>query len=315
VRKVELQLLREFRSDTPAPDAETMDRIYALVTATRARGRGRGRAVVHHGRQRAVARRGAFAGAVAVAAAALVTLASAGGPAVENAAASVKRAATATAALADLSGTTVVRLTHNGKVWGAKTIRWHRGDFSVSTDEPHRRGHVGPEFLLVGGMMYALEEGEWIVLGSPESIDPDSGTTPGEVLAAVREDVGGATLQRLTSGMTRLTAAQLEDGSTVYSGTVSAGLIAADARSKEGRAIRVFPFGYVAHDEAADPTAALAAAVTVGTDGIIREIAVTWGTGASAWTYTVTYSRLGKTPAPVAPANARDLLKDRLGAR
>jgi uncharacterized protein with GYD domain len=44
----------------------------------------------------------------------------------------------------------------------------------------------------------------------------------------------------------------------------------------------------VAHDEAADPAAPLGAAVTVGADGIVREIAVTWGTGASAWTYTVT---------------------------
>jgi hypothetical protein len=59
----------------------------------------------------------------------------------------------------------------------------------------------------------------------------------------------------------------------------------------------VLPFGYVAHDAAADPAAALQAAVTVGADGIIREITVTWGTGASAWTYTVTYSRLGATPA------------------
>jgi hypothetical protein len=70
----------------------------------------------------------------------------------------------------------------------------------------------------------------------------------------------------------------------------------------------------VAHDEAANPNAALDAAVTVGADGIIREVAVTWGTSASAWTYTVTYSRLGETPAPVAPAHARDLLRDRLRA-
>jgi hypothetical protein len=45
--------------------------------------------------------------------------------------------------------------------------------------------------------------------------------------------------------------------------------------------------------------------VTVGADGIVRKIVVTWGTSASAWTYTVTYSELGTTAAPVAPANAR----------
>ncbi len=72
----------------------------------------------------------------------------------------------------------------------------------------------------------------------------------------------------------------------------------------------MFPFGYVAHGEAANPTALLAAALTVGADGIVREIALSWGT----WTYTVTYSRLGATAPPAAPENARDLLKERLRA-
>jgi hypothetical protein len=36
--------------------------------------------------------------------------------------------------------------------------------------------------------------------------------------------------------------------------------------------------------------------------GIVHQITVTWGTGAPAWTYTVAYSHLGTTPAPVAPA-------------
>ena len=150
-------------------------------------------------------------------------------------------------------------------------------------------------------------EGGWVGIGSPESIDPDSGTTPDEYLAAVREDVGGATLRRITNGMTGLTTRTLADGSTVYSGAVAAGLIARETGFKEGEAIRVLPFGYVAHDQAADPANRLQTAVTVGPEGVVREIAVTWGT----WTYTVTYSRLGATAAPKAPANARDLLKER----
>jgi len=74
----------------------------------------------------------------------------------------------------------------------------------------------------------------------------------------------------------------------------------------------VLPFGYVAHDEAADPASLLDAAVTVGPDGVVRRIAVTWGAGDSAWAYTVTYSGLGATPALEAPANARPL-RERLG--
>jgi hypothetical protein len=71
----------------------------------------------------------------------------------------------------------------------------------------------------------------------------------------------------------------------------------------------------VAHDEAADPTSPLGTSVTVGSDGIVREIAVTWGTTASAWTYTVSYSGLGATSAPVVPPNARPLRDRSLGGR
>ena len=145
-------------------------------------------------------------------------------------------------------------------------------------------------------------------MGSPKNIDPDSGTTPDEYLAAVRHDVGGATLRRITNGMTGLTTRTLGDGSTVYSGAVQAGLIARESGFKEGQALRVLPFGYVAHDQAADPANPLQTAVTVGSDSIVREIAVTWG----SWTYSVTYSKLGATAAPDAPANARDLLRERL---
>ena len=206
-----------------------------------------------------------------------------------------------------------------GPRFAASWRRWlasaGQRDLAVSRDTPRRPGEAGSKLLVVDGTLYGIDpaDGNWVVLGNPESIDPDSGTTPDEYLAAVQEDIGGTTLRRITDGMTGLTTRQLDDGSTVYSGTVAAGLIARELGFKEGQSIRVLPFGYVAHDEAANPAAPLKAAVTVGTDGIVREINVTWGTGTSAWTYAVTYSSLGATSAPVAPANARPL-RDRLRA-
>jgi hypothetical protein len=227
-----------------------------------------------------------------------------GGTAVEDAAAAVRKAAAVTAASAERSGTVVVRITHDGELWAGSTIRWNGEDLASSNDTPDRQGRTGTAFLLVDGMMYGIDEdGGWAVLGPPESIDPDSGTTPAEVLAAVREDVGGATLRRITAGMSGLTTSELEDGSIVYSGQVAAGEVAREAAFKEGQSIRVLPFGNVAHDEASDPSKLLDTAVTVGADGVIREIHVTWGT----WTYTVAYSNLGATPAPKAPANAKPL--------
>jgi hypothetical protein len=240
---------------------------------------------------------GAVLVAIATAAAAVLTLGSPGGGTVEDAVAAVERAATVSAASAERSGTAVVRITQNGEPWAGTSIRWHGSDLALSTD----RAPGG--LLVVDGMMYAIEDGAWVELGPPESIDPGSGTTPAEYLAAVREDVGGATLRRFAKSVGALTTQPLADGSTVYSGQVAAGLIARESGFKEGHAIRVFPFGYVAHGEAANPAALLDVAVTVDADGFVRELAVRW----PGWVYSVTYSKLGATPAPVAPANARPL--------
>jgi hypothetical protein len=251
-----------------------------------------------------------FTAGVALAAAAAVaiflTVGSSGvAPGVENAAAAIKKAAILTAASAEQSGTATVHMTHDGRVWAHKTVRWSGDDVEI-TDESPGKPSSGLPLLLVNGMMYGddpAHEG-WVELGPVSSIDPGTGTTPADVLAAVREDMGGATLRRITGAMTArgLTTTNRPDGSTVYSGTVPAGEIARRTGFKEGQVLRVFPFGYVAND-ATDPRSPLDTAVTVGADDVIREIAVTWGT----WTYTVTYSDLGSTPAPVAPANAKSL--------
>ncbi len=239
-----------------------------------------------------------------LAAAAMTALWTIGSPGAEDATAAVKRAATLSAASAERSGTAVVRITHDGELWAGTTIRWHGADLAVRSDAPQRHGRPGSKLLVVDGTVYGVEPGRgWVVQGKPENIDPGSGTTPDEYLAAVREDVGGVTLRRITGGMTGLSKRSLDDGSTVYSGTVAAGAIARETGFKEGQAIRVFPFGYVAHDEAANPSALLDSAVRVGANGAVREIIVSWGT----WRYTVTYSGLGATPALVAPANARPL--------
>jgi hypothetical protein len=251
--------------------------------------------------------------AVAAALTAFVVLSSNGrGPGIENAVAAARKAATLTAASAERSGTAVVRIMENGELWAGTTIRWHRGDLSLSRGVPTRPGRAGSELRVVGGTLYGIDpaDGRWVDQGSPENIDPGSGTTPAEYLAALRADVGGVTLRRIIEGMTGLTTRGLDDGSTVYSGKVPAGLIARESGLKGGRPIRVLPFGYVAHDEAASPDAPLDAAVTVGAEGIVRQIAVTWG-GGSAWRYVVTYSDLGATAAPDAPKNARSLLEER----
>ena len=243
--------------------------------------------------------------ATAAAVVALLTVASpGGGPGVEDASAAVRTAAAVTAGAAERSGTATVHMTRDGETWAAATIRWNGDDIAIAQDARRRPGKPGHPMLVVGGVLYGFEPGfGWVAFGDPASIDPDSGTTPSETLAAVREDVGGATLRRILDGMTGPTVRVLGDGNTVYSGKVVSWLVATETGVKDGEALRVLPFGYVANDEAADPDAQLDVAVTVGENDVVHEIAVAWG----QWTYTVTYSGLGATAAPKAPVNARPL--------
>jgi hypothetical protein len=251
----------------------------------------------------------AAVGVPVAAVAAAVALSTNTSPGGEDAVAAVRKAAAVSAASAKRSGTAFVRITHNGEFWAGKTIRWNGGNLALTGEASRTPGRVGSKFLLVDGMMYGTDErdGGWVMLGRPDSIDPGSGTTPAEYLTAVREDVGGATLRRISDGVGGLKTTKLSDGSTVYSGTVAAGAIARKSGFKQGGAIRMLPFGYVAHGEAADPAAPLDAVVTVGPSGVVRELSVSWGAAGSAWRYTVTYRNLGATAELAAPADARPL--------
>ncbi len=301
------EALRRSNPRSTAGFAQSVDAVRAQIAITEAAPRQPAR------RQRAGLVRLAAVGAaltVAAGVAAVTVRSPGGGPGVEDAAAEVRKAATVTTSAAERSGTAAVRITHDGELWAGSTIRWHDGDLSVSRDAPDRRGRAGAHLLLVGGTLYGVEEGHWVIFGDPGSIDPGSGTTPDEYAAAVREDVGGMTLRRIAGRVTGLTVSRPGNGSTVYRGQIAAGAIARETGFKEGEAIRVLPFGYVAHDEAANASALLDVAVTVGADGVARQISVSWGT----WDYTVTYGSLGSAPALKAPKNARDLVKERLRA-
>jgi hypothetical protein len=222
-------------------------------------------------------------------------------------------AATISASAADASGVVTVTITQDGATWASKAVQWNGDDIAIDTNDPGRPGHG--DMRVVDGALYLADPdtpGRWERAGSPESIDPDSGTTPAEYLAAVKADAGGETLRRISAAMTDTRTTTNDDGSTVYAGRVAAGELARESGYKEGQPIRVFPFGYVAHDDAANPASPVNVAITVNRDGLIREILATWR-GASAWTYRLSYSGLGSTPAPPAPpANlTRDILNER----
>jgi hypothetical protein len=129
----------------------------------------------------------------------------------------------------------------------------------------------------------------------------------------VREDASGETLRRITAAMTDLTThvTGIVDSSTIYQGHVPAGTLARETGTKEGQTIRVLPYGYVAHDNASEPSSPIAVTITVGSDDTIRAVTATWG-GVSSWTYQLTFDDLGSAPELAAPTNARPLLDCRL---
>jgi hypothetical protein len=258
----------------------------------------------------------ASVGVIAAAAVAALALGTAGsntggtpgGVAVRDPAAALRKAAVLTSAASDQSGKAAVRVAKDGQPWAGKTVNWNGDDIAVVDDAPPRPGTPGREFRVVDRIFYGPNpEGDgWLAMGSPENIDPDSGTTPLEILAAVREDTAGDTFDRITGGMTDLQTQTGEDGAVTYSGKVAAGLVAMEEAYKEGENLRVLPYGYVAHDAAANPASQLDVSLTVGSDGLIRTIAAIWG-GGSAWTYTVTFSDLGTAPPIEPPPNAQSL--------
>jgi hypothetical protein len=231
------------------------------------------------------------------------------GPLAVPPAEAMQQAARVTAQAAADSGTVELEITQDGALWVARTLRWNGSDLSVANTDPSRDSRK--DLLVVDGMMYAPNPelaGGWFELGPPESVDPDSGTTPDEYLDAIAEDVGGETIQRITSEMSGLSTSHGADGSTVYQGKVPAGSLARETGVKDGENLRVLPFGYVAHDDAADPSNLIDISIGVGADGTIDEIHATWGGGAS-WSYRLKYSDLGTTAAIEKPANVEECLR------
>jgi hypothetical protein len=250
--------------------------------------------------------------AAATVSAVVVTLVAVGspvGPLAVPPAEAMQQAVHATAQAAASSGTVELEITQDGELWVGRTLRWNGSDLSVANSDPSRDSRK--DLLVVDGMMYApnpeVADG-WLELGPPESIDPDSGTTPDEYLAAIAEDVGGETIQRITAEMSGLTTIQGADGSTVYQGKVPAGSLARETGVKDGENLRVLPFGNVAHDDAADPANLIDISIAVGADGTIDEIHATWG-GGSSWSYRLSYRDLGSTAAIERPANVEELLR------
>ncbi len=244
---------------------------------------------------------------VAVVVIALLMAGSPLGPQALPPAAAMEHAVEVTATAADESGIVEVEITQDGELWAAKTVHWNGDDLSVSesdTSASHRR-----DLLVVDWMMYGHDPeapGEWVELRISRQHRPRHRNDAGRLPVRGHEDAGGETLRRITSAMTDLTTSAGADGSTIYQGHVPAGDLARETGTKDGQTLRVLPYGYVAHDQASNPSSMIAVSITVGADETIQVISATWG-GVSDWTYNLRFDDLGSASELAAPVNARPL--------
>ena len=132
--------------------------------------------------------------------------------------------------------TTHVRHLRNGKVRhdGAGQAFWFRPLNSSLSEIPvddreqpllfHARTLDFQDITVQATVTYRVVDPALAATRLDFSIDPDSGTTPEETLAAVREDVRGTTLRRITAGMTRLEGRQAAEPA-VGGGGAAGGLV------------------------------------------------------------------------------------------
>jgi hypothetical protein len=292
VNSDDLQLLVDFRSEVPAPDEASAERIYRLATTSRVvRRRPFGLPVVPQlaGRKRLIALSAAAAAAFSLVGVLIaVTLSAA--PA--SAYAAARKAIAGSSAGALDSGTMTLNSggpyssPSDGNTSMVATVRWNGDDIAIASGTA---GCVLPGFdqlLLVGGGVYLQRpDGSWLHYASEADLEPP--LYAGAVQAA-RSLAAGSRAAQIIASAYGLQRTVQPDGSTVYSGTIPPSNPAEVAPSDDTAQIMLPSFG---------PGGAFQ--LVVGSDGLVRQISETASpplTGA----WSIEYSQLGSTP-PITP--------------
>lgn len=240
-----------------------------------------------------------------------------------NAAEAVKKAAADTSAAAQ-SGVINTVLLIDGEAQVSNTISWNGEDLAlvVQNDEQRQLRYVGGLYYetygysILAGPGDTSRLGEWI-----HCTDYDNGgsanpglsaveaPSPSQWLNAARTDLAGDGLVAVVSGAGGYTQSANDDGSITYAGTTTVAAIQSQDWSLNGLPIASQPSFKVL-----DTNTPVAMRVSVGADGLIRELKLDWTLDlpgeASVWSYTTTYSELGSAPAVVAPDSDHTVTTD-----
>lgn len=252
--------------------------------------------------------------AAALAAAALVVglTVTAASPPSAHAAAEKALAVTAAASSGTITGT----VSHDGSSYTLDTTRWNGDAIAVT---PGDRSDFGPNqaLTLIDGTAYVEQaDGTWLHYASESGVGPKIGP----MVELAHDNVAGNTADQILALVTGLTQTTQPDGTTVYSGTIPSSNTDPGVAPTDDTILRIVTnlrTGNEAigpHKKFAPPAGfhgGLHLRMTVGPDGIVRQISLTFqqeDTGSPAtdgsYTWTIGYSQLGSTPPIKAPATS-----------
>jgi hypothetical protein len=254
--------------------------------------------------------------AAVLAATAAIVLGLTVGASPSSASAAARRALAATAAAP--SGTMTTTMLHAGVTQTVDAASWNGSDIAFSPG-------FGPfpQLLLIGGGMYVQTSGgTWLHYANASDVGPK----PLGGMAQLAEDnIAATTPQQILALATDVQQTAQPDGTTVYTGTIPSGsldpatLPGNDAITNMilGAQKRTALMSGAGSNQGDVPGTSvqndLQLRMTVGADGLVNQVSVTFqqGTGSTAaddtYTWSVTYSRLGSTPPITAPANSTDV--------
>jgi hypothetical protein len=203
--------------------------------------------------------------------------------------AAAKKALAATAAAS--SGTITGTVTHDGSAYTLDTTQWNGDSITVTRGD---RTDLGPNQavkLIDGGAYVQQADGSWLHYASESGVGPKVG--PQVELA--HNNVAGTTGDQILSLATGLTHTSQPDGTTLYTGTIPSLNADRGEPPTDDTILRIISDLRTGSDP-------IGLHMTVGPDGLVRQISLTSSDGTSTWT--VTYSKLGTTPPITPPATS-----------
>jgi hypothetical protein len=227
--------------------------------------------------------------------------------------AAARRALAATAAAP--SGTLATTVLHAGGTQTTDAARWNGSDIAFTPGD-------GPiqQLLLIGGGMYVqTSDGTWLHYADASNVGPKP---LGGLMQLAQDNIAGVAPQQILALATNVQRTAQPDGTTLYTGTIASNRLnpatvpGNDAITNmilgaQKRTDTMFGAGA---DATGNQQSDLQLQISVGGDGLVRQVSVTFqkeGTGSPAadgtYTWSVTYSQLGKTPPITPPPNSTDV--------